>query len=136
MNTLFLDFAHGTKAEHLKAARIGQNWAFPAHELVKASKFFHDIQARPHPQMKGVTQNNLRIDLGEVARGHALHGAIGTHWHEDRRLNDAMGCGDFTASGLARGGFEFEGQCAQGKCLFRIGRILNHFKHMGLKTTI
>ena len=102
---------------------------------MQTTEFFHDVQARPHPQMEGITQNDLRLNFGEVARRHALHGAIRAHRHENRRLNDAVCGGNFTATGFARGGFEFEGQCAQGKCLFRIGRILNHFKHMGLKTT-
>lgn len=142
MNALFLDFAHGTQAEHLKAARIGQYWALPTHELMQAAKLFHDVQAWAHPQMKGVAQNNLGIDLVQIARRHAFHGAVGAHRHEDGCLNNTMCGGDFTATGLARRGFELERQCAQGKSLFdhkgpgfRSGRILNHFKHMGLKTT-
>ena len=50
----------------------------------------HDVEARPHPQVEGVAEDDLRTHFFERSRHHSLHRAVGTHGHEDRCFNDAM----------------------------------------------
>ena len=89
-HAFFADLAHLAKRPHLKAAAIGQDRFVPTFKLMQPAKLLHDVLPRPHPQMKGVAQNNLRTHLMQAARHHALHGAIRAHRHKDRRLHHAM----------------------------------------------
>ena len=73
----------------------------PFFKAMQAAKTFHDVKAWPHPQMKGVAQNNLRAHFFEAARHHAFHGAIGAHRHEDGRLNHAVVQGQLASSRVA-----------------------------------
>ena len=90
MHALFRDLAHGAQRKHLEAARIRQNRLVPAHETMQAAEFLHDGVAWTQPQVESVAQNDLRVDLIEFQRRHGFHGAVSAHWHEDRRLHDAM----------------------------------------------
>src|SRR5690606_26162558 len=44
------------EAEHLKAARIGEDWPLPVHETVQTAVRAHDLDARPKHQMKRVAE--------------------------------------------------------------------------------
>ena len=63
----------------------------PALEAVQAAELLDHVQARPQPQVEGVAQDDLRAHLVERLRHHALHGAVGAHRHEDRRLAPRRG---------------------------------------------
>ena len=45
-HAFFGDFAQITQAEHLKAARIGEDGFVPANKLVQAAKLADDVQPR------------------------------------------------------------------------------------------
>jgi len=79
----------------------------PFFKTVQATKTAHDVEARPHPQMKRVAQNDLRTHLFKASRHHTLHCAVGPHGHEDGGLHHAMVQGQLTAARVAvRVGFE------------------------------
>ena len=87
MHAFFADFAHRPQAPDLKATRIGEYGFVPFLKSMQPAELAQHIQARPHPQVKGVAQNNLRAHLVQAARHHALDRSIGAHWHENRRLH-------------------------------------------------
>jgi hypothetical protein len=57
--------------------------------------------------MKGVAQNNLRTHLMQAALHQTFHSAIGSHWHEDRRLHHAVIQRERASAGV-RGFISFE----------------------------
>ena len=62
----------------------------PIHEVVQTTKLFDDFQARTQPQMVGVAQNDLGIDVVQVFGCHRFDTAISAYWLEDRGFNSAM----------------------------------------------
>ena len=91
----------------MKATRVGQDRFLPFFKAMQAAKTFHDVETRPHPQMKGVAQNDLRAHLFKAARHHPFHSAVGAYRHEDRGLHHTMVQGQLTATRVAVGvGFE------------------------------
>lgn len=102
-HALLLDLAHGSQAEHLETAGIGEDRAFPLHEVVQVAVALDHLGARAQPEMEGVAEDDLRADVLDVARQHALHRAVGAHRHEGRGLDHAAGEGQAAATGLAVG---------------------------------
>ena len=84
------DLAHALQAEHLEAARVGEDGLVPLHEAVQAAMLFHDFRARAQPQVEGVAQHDLRADFLQLVRQHGLDAAVGAHGHEDGRLDHAV----------------------------------------------
>ena len=62
----------------------------PSHEPVQTAMRSDDIKPWPQPQVKGVAQHDVRIDLLKLERTHRLHRAIGAHRHEGRRFHPAV----------------------------------------------
>ena len=87
MHAFFADFAHCAQAPNLKPTRIGEDGLVPFFKSVQPAELAQHVQARTHPQVKGVTQNDLRAHLIQAARHHALDGSVGAHRHENRRLH-------------------------------------------------
>ncbi len=102
------DLAHALQAEHLEAARIGQDGLVPLHEAMQAAMLFHDFGARAQPQVESVAQHDLRADFLELVRHHRLDAAVGAHRHEDGGLDHAVVQRDAAAAGAAVGGEQFE----------------------------
>ena len=71
---------------------------------MQATVGFDHLQTGTQPQMKGVTQNDLRVDVIQHVRIHALDRAIRANRHENRRLHFAMVQGHCAATGFAAGG--------------------------------
>jgi hypothetical protein len=90
LHALLADLAHRAQRPHLEAARVGEDGLGPLLELVQPAEAGHHVQARAHPQVEGVAQDDLRAHLFQAARHHALDGAVGAHGHEDRRLHLAV----------------------------------------------
>jgi hypothetical protein len=86
----FGDLAHGAQRPDLETARVGQDGLVPLLEAVQTAEGLHDVQARAHPQVEGVAQDDLRAHFFQAARHHALDGAIGAHGHEDGGLDLAV----------------------------------------------
>ena len=108
LHALLADLAHLAQAPDLEAARVGEDRLAPLLEAVQAAELLHHVQARAHPQMEGVAQDDLRAHLLERARHHALDGAVGAHRHEDRRLHHAVVQGQAPAARVAFGLEQFE----------------------------
>ena len=107
-HALLLDLAHGTEAEHLEAAGVGQDRALPLHEIVQVAVLLDHLGARTQPQVKGVTQDHFRAGGDDVTRQHALDRAVSTDRHEGRGLDGATREGQTTTTGLAIGGKQLE----------------------------
>ena len=75
----------------MESTGISQDRASPTHEVVQIAVSPNNICSRTKPQMKSIAQNNLRADIGDVARQHAFHRAIGPHGHKSRSLHSATG---------------------------------------------
>ena len=73
----------------------------PVFKLVQTAKLAHHVFARAHPQMKRVAQNDLRTHLMQIARHHALDGAVGAHGHEDGRFHHAVVEREAASAGVA-----------------------------------
>jgi hypothetical protein len=102
---------------------------------VQPAKLLDHVQARPHPQVKGVAQNDLCAHFFQAARHHAFDGAVGAHRHENRGFNHAMVEGHTTATRKSVGGVgfeEFEFQhgvdCRKHAATFLRFAVLNHKK--------
>ncbi|MNI21736.1 hypothetical protein D3C73_752680 [compost metagenome] len=108
------DLAHALQAEHLEAARVGQDGLVPLHEAMQAAVLFHDVRARAQPQVERVAQHDLRADFLQLVRHHGLDAAIGAHGHEDGRLDHAMVQRDAAAAGAAVSGEQFKIQTGHG----------------------
>jgi hypothetical protein len=90
LDALLADLAHGAQAPDLEAPRVGQDGLVPALEAVQAAELRHHVQARSHPQVEGVAQDDLRTHLLQRTWRDAFHGAVGAHGHEDGRLHDTV----------------------------------------------
>ncbi len=100
-HALLLDLAHRAQAEHLKTTGVGQNRAFPLHEIVQVAVLLDHFGARTQPQVEGVTQNDFRAGGDDIPRQHALDRAIRAHRHEGRGLDGTAREGQTTATSLA-----------------------------------
>ena len=89
-DAVFADLAQRAEAEHLEAARIGENRPLPAHEAVQPAVRRDDVDARAQPQVKRVAQDDLRADVEQFVGRHRLDRAVGADRHEDRRVDDAV----------------------------------------------
>ena len=74
----------------LEAARIGKDGAVPVHEVVKSAQLVDQVLARAHAQVIGVGEHNLRAQRLDRLGGNALDVGLGSHGHEDGRLDIAV----------------------------------------------
>ena len=70
---------------------------------MQTAKALHHIQARTHPQMEGIAQNDLRAHLMQATRHHAFDCAVGAHGHKNWRLDHAVVQSQTATSGKAFG---------------------------------
>lgn len=108
LDAFFADFAQRAQRKDLEAARVGEDRAVPAHEVVQAAVRGDHFQPRAQPQVEGVAEADLRTDFGEVARRHRFHRAVGADRHEDRCVDDAVCERHAATAGGAVGGEEFK----------------------------
>ena len=102
------DLAQIAQAEDLVAARVGQDRPRPLHELVQPTECPHGLIPGPQHQVERVAEKDLGPDVLEHPRRHALHGAVGSARHENRRFDRAMGRGQAPAPCLTVGRQHFE----------------------------
>ena len=77
-------------AKDLESARIGKDGAVPVHEVVEPAQLVDQILARTHAQVIGVGEHNLRAQRLDCLGGNALDVGLGSHGHEDGRLDIAV----------------------------------------------
>src|SRR5262249_44221787 len=78
------------QAPYLEPAGIGEDRPAPAHETMEAPVRADHVDAGPQPQMKRITEYDLRAHLLELAWRHRLDGAVRAHRHEHRRIDNAV----------------------------------------------
>ena len=78
------------EAEDLKAARVSQNGAIPAHKPVQPAKPANQLMPRPQIKMIRIAQNDPRPQLFEQMLRNSLDRSHRPHRHEDRRLHRRM----------------------------------------------
>ena len=83
-------FPQRPEAEHLEAARVGQDRTVPAHEAVQPAVLGDHLEPGAQPQVEGVAEDDLRARGGELLGRHRLDRAVGADRHEGRRVDPAV----------------------------------------------
>ena len=79
------DVVERGERKDLEAAAVRQNGAVPVHELMQPPCARDELVAGTHIEVIGVGEDDLRADLFEVAREHALDGRLRADGHIDGR---------------------------------------------------
>ena len=77
---LLVDLALVGQAKDLKATRVGQNGAMPAHKRVQTAKGFHQAMTRPQIKMISVGENQATACCGEIARLQGFDIGLSANW--------------------------------------------------------
>ncbi len=107
------DFAQIIQAEHLEAARVGENRPRPRHEAMQSAQLADLLDSWPQVEVIGVSQKNLNAKFLENVLRNAFDRGQRSHRHEDRsfdfavRRDQAAGAG---GAGLSLD-LELEGHC-------------------------
>ena len=78
------------QAEHLEAARVGEDRARPAHEAVQPAERRDPLRARAQHQVIGVAEDDPRAQPLELGGRQRLDGGLRADRHEHRRLDHAV----------------------------------------------
>jgi hypothetical protein len=78
------DLAAMGQREHLETTRVGQDRTGPAGEAMQAAVGFDHLKPRAQEQMERIAQDDLRTEVPNLLRQHALDRAIGADGHERR----------------------------------------------------
>ncbi|MNP64287.1 hypothetical protein D3C76_1597710 [compost metagenome] len=108
MHALFGDLTNITEAEHLEAAGIGEDRAFPLHEIMQIAVQFHHFLAWAQPQVEGVTEDNLCASGFNFFRRHPFYGAVGADRHKCWRFYHAAIKHQAATASASVGGIEFK----------------------------
>ena len=76
--------------EDLVAARVGDDRALPAHELVQAAQLADQVLAGLDEQVERVAEHHVVAQLGDLARVERLDRRGGGERHERGRADDAV----------------------------------------------
>jgi len=90
-DALFSDLPQRPETEDLIAAAVCKYRPGPVHELVEPSRRRDDSVPRPQVKVIGVAQDYLRPEFPDHVRRKGLHRPLGTHGHEGRGMDDAVG---------------------------------------------
>ena len=101
-HAFFFHFAQFAQAEHLEAAGIGEQRAFPAHELVQPAHLAHQLMPRSKIQVIGIAQNDLRAQVFQNVLRDGFHRPSRAHRHECRGFHGAVRGVDAGLSGQGR----------------------------------
>ena len=75
---------------------------------MESSELFDHVESGTQPEMECIAEDDLRIDIIQIFRGHGLDGTVGSHWHKDGRFNGAVCQFQTPSSGIGRGVDEFK----------------------------
>lgn len=87
IDAFVLYFIQLGERKDLESAAVRENRAVPRHEPMQSAGRPDELVARPHIQMIGVGENNLRSRLFEIARHDAFDRRLRAHGHIDGRLD-------------------------------------------------
>ena len=91
MDALFRNLSHGSQAEHLESAGIGEDPLMPVHEIMKSAGFPDQFRAGTEKEMVRIGQDNLGAHVFQFLRRHRLHRSLGAYGHEHRCFEGAVG---------------------------------------------
>ena len=80
-----------SKGEDLESAGIRVGGAIPVHEPGKSACLVQNILAGTFKEVEGVRQKHLGTHFAHLLGQHGLHGGLGGHRDESRRMNIAVG---------------------------------------------
>ena len=89
--------------EDLEPARVSDDGAVPAHELVQPAELGDQLVAGVEEQVERVGEDHVVAQLGDLARLEALHGRLGRQRDEGRRAHLAVGRGERPGAGARAG---------------------------------
>src|SRR5213592_359922 len=74
LDTLLIDGPELREREDLEAARVGEDWAIPAHELVQPAHLAYDVVAGPEVEMIRIAEDHGRAHADEIVGIEGFHG--------------------------------------------------------------
>src|SRR5947207_13797007 len=95
------------EAENLVAAGIGENRAWPGHELVQAAEAANQVVAGTQIKMIGVGEDNFRTEFFERFLRERFDGGLRADGQKKRGLHHAVRRGETDAA--RAGGIGFQG---------------------------
>jgi len=109
------ELAEVGKAEDLEAAGVGENGVAPGHEAMESAELANQFVAGPEEEVVGVCQDDLGVEVLEIALVEGFDGRLGADGHEHGGLDIAVGGVEDAGAGAGSGalGEEFEGDLAQ-----------------------
>src|SRR5256714_10838387 len=90
MGAFFGVLAQLREEENLETAAVGQDRPIPIHETMKPAKFPDHLESWPNEQMISVPENNLRLELDQLAGADRFHAALRPDRHVGGRLDHAV----------------------------------------------
>ena len=97
------DLAQLRQAHDLEAARVRDDGALPAHEMVQAAQSGDALRTRPQHQVIGVGEDDVGAGRLELLGVEGLHGGGCPHRHEGRRADWPTRCRDLAQPRAAVG---------------------------------
>ena len=76
--------------EHLKSARVREDWPVPPHEPVQTPEIANQLVARAQVQMIRVAEYHLRAQLAQIIGVQRFDRRLRADRHERRRVDDAV----------------------------------------------
>ena len=95
---LVVDLRHGTQADQLVAAAVGEDGPVPPHETMQAAPALHDGDTGSQRQVVRVAEDDLDSTGAHLCRVQRLHRGLRAHGHERRRAEVAVRGGDDTGA--------------------------------------
>ena len=99
-HTLLGNFRQGVEAEYLEPAAVRQDGVAPVHEMVQSAELLDYVMSRPHIEMIGIAENDLRPAVFQIFRRKRLDRRLRTNRHEHRRIDRAVRRGEYSQPGL------------------------------------
>src|SRR5919204_1183024 len=121
-----------TEREDLKAARVREDGAAPAHEAVKAAELLDHVDARTEVEVVGIAKEDRRPELLQSLGVEAFDARLRTHRHEGRGGHVAV-CGvEEAGARLTLGG----GECESHDIVSRRFRLVSCATHAFSRATL
>jgi hypothetical protein len=89
-HAVVVDLRQVPQAEHLVAARVGQDRPVACHQGVQPAELRDRLLARPQVEVVGVREHHPRAERRQIARQHAFHRPARPDRHERRRRHLAV----------------------------------------------
>jgi hypothetical protein len=109
-HAVVVDLVDVTQAPHLETAAVGQDRPPPPHKGVQAAQLPDQLVAGTQIKVIGVSQDQRRTQVGQIARRDGLDRRLGPYRAKDRCPDGAVGSVKHPGAGRAVGGFQLKGE--------------------------